>query len=193
MYIYEPMSPLDIFRMDRPNLDRKSENFTFEYYLFYLLHHGENFITIKRFENSMPGNMHQRDGQQVQDWESLRHRDLIIGYVFGKVETKDRLCIHVSALSVSPAHRASGLGSQLMQQIERNGNAIGAQFCDLYVREQNLTAVGFYIKNGYSTYRKVIDYYVSPHENALDMRKPLAADADRSSILGGTDIHGSML
>lgn len=38
---------------------------------------------------------------------------------------------------------------------------------DLFVRESNFTAIKMYKKFGYSVYRRVLDYYSSPAEDAF--------------------------
>ncbi|KAI5170932.1 N-terminal acetyltransferase B complex catalytic subunit [Pancytospora epiphaga] len=179
MFIYEPMDPLSIFSMDITNLDVRSENFTLEYYLFYLEHYGNHFITIKR-----------RDSKETI---SSLFSHPIIGYIFGKPEIKTLLCMHISALSVAPSYRTSGLGSELLRLIEENGNKLGAYFSDLYVRSQNAVATGFYTKKGYVLYRKVHMYYADPVEDAWDMRKSLKADPNKECMTGGRDIHSDCL
>lgn len=60
---------------------------------------------------------------------------------------------------------------------------------DLFVRESNKNAIQMYEKLGYSTYRRVVDYYSDDlsgnsglGESALDMRKPLNRDKDKKHI-----------
>lgn len=210
MFTYEPMTSEDIFAMDIANLDGKSENFTFDYYLCYLEIHPADFITVRRFSGSNPGTRHCRTSTDENDLgagilpnkriqpDARAHPTLlgtapVVGYIFGKLELKGMLCMHLSALSVGPAYRSLGFGTALLRLFEANGDSHGASFSDLYVREHNAVAVSFYIKNGYSIYRMVIDYYGSPVENACDMRKPLAKDTLRESIIRGRDIHSSEL
>ena len=54
---------------------------------------------------------------------------------------------------------------------------------DLFVRVSNETAVNMYKRMGYSVYRKVIDYYSEPTEDAFDMRKALPRDVHKESII----------
>ncbi|KAI4291979.1 N-terminal acetyltransferase B complex catalytic subunit [Pancytospora philotis] len=185
MHVLEPMTPLDLFSLDTTNLDRNSENFTLDYYLTYLHTNPEHFITIKRFD----GNAEPVPAQP----STLVLRGPVLGYIFGKVEMKDKLCMHISALSISPGCRNSGLGALMLRHIESNGNSCAAHFADLYVRKSNSVAVEFYKRNGYAVYRHVFDYYAMPIEDAYDMRKPLEADTNGSTLLGGQDIHGNFL
>lgn len=53
---------------------------------------------------------------------------------------------------------------------------------DLYVRASNSLAISMYTKFGYSIYRRVIGYY-SGEEDAFDMRKALARDVHKKSII----------
>jgi len=175
MISYEPMSPADIFSLDIANLDSKSENFSLDYYLDYLLHHPLDFVIAKK------GN------QKISS--DLYYTYPIIGYIFGKLEDKEKLCLHLSALSVGPSYRRFRLGSQLLKIFEGNGNSYNASFADLYVREHNFVAISFYVRNGYSVYRKVIDYYGEPTEDANDMRKGLAAGRKEDYTIRGEDIN----
>lgn len=40
-------------------------------------------------------------------------------------------------------------------------------FVDLFVRTSNKAAVGMYEKMGYTVYRRVLDYYSDPEEDAF--------------------------
>ena len=79
MFIYEPMTAEDIFSLDVANLDGKSENFTFEYYLHYLENYKNDFITARCM--FWP--------EYIKDSDML-YTNPIIGYIFGKKETKER-------------------------------------------------------------------------------------------------------
>lgn len=56
-------------------------------------------------------------------------------------------------------------------------------FVDLFVRVSNAVAVEMYTKMGYSVYRRIIDYYTEPQEDAYDMRKALSRDTEKRSII----------
>jgi len=53
---------------------------------------------------------------------------------------------------------------------------------DLYVRISNASAIEMYNKFGYTIYRQIIGYY-SGEEDAFDMRKALARDVHKKSIV----------
>lgn len=68
-----------------------------------------------------------------------------------------------------------------------------AYFVDLFVRASNILAINMYEKFGYVKYRRVLDYYVGSSstdprrtedsEDAFDMRKALARDVKRESVV----------
>ena len=56
---------------------------------------------------------------------------------------------HVTALTVAPQYRRSGLAQSLTKALERGCEEQNAWFVDLFVREGNKTAVGLYQGLGY--------------------------------------------
>jgi len=65
-----------------------------------------------------------------------------------------------------------------------NWNRHNSYFVDLYVRKSNSLAINMYTTLGYSVYREVIGYYSGiDGENAYDMRKALARDTEKKSII----------
>ncbi len=112
----------------------------------------------------------------------------LMSYIMGKCEeTKDASPFHghVTALTVSPEFRRLGLGKKLMSTLEDVSDAVyGAHFVDLFVRSSNDVAIGMYKKLGYVVYRRVLKYYSSgPEEDALDMRKALSRDKNKTSVV----------
>jgi N-terminal acetyltransferase B complex catalytic subunit len=55
---------------------------------------------------------------------------------------------HITALTVAPAARRLGLARQLTGRLERAGDAVGAYFVDLFVRESNRLAITMYKSMG---------------------------------------------
>ena len=55
-------------------------------------------------------------------------------------------------------------------------------FVDLFVRVSNAVAIGMYEGLGYTTYRRVLAYY-GGGEDALDMRKAMARDVSKASVV----------
>lgn len=178
MFTYEPIFAENIFGLDLANLDSKSENFTFNYYLDYMLHFQEHMFSIQQIwvKNILPTHC-------------ILTNNPIIGYIFGKKELKENICLHVSGLSVAPAYRNFKFGSQLMTLFEENGNTVNAWFSDLHVRQSNTVAVAFYKKLGYVQYRTIYNYYTSPNDNAIDMRKSLKKDPHKISQTPGKNVN----
>lgn len=108
----------------------------------------------------------------------------LMGYVMGKAEGKGQLWHgHVTAVTVSPQYRRLGLAKQLMDTLEStSSNIYNAYFVDLFVRQSNTLAISMYTQLGYTTYRRVLDYYCG-EEDALDKRKALPRDPDRRSMV----------
>lgn len=55
---------------------------------------------------------------------------------------------HITALTVSPAARRSGLATKLSEAIEVAGDEADAWFVDLFVRVENEAAIKLYKKMG---------------------------------------------
>ena len=106
--------------------------------------------------------------------------------VIGKAEGERELWHgHVSAVTVSPQYRRMGLATTLMNDLEHITDKIHkAMFVDLFVRDSNSVAIGFYEKLGYSIYRTVHQYYSGEDkEDAKDMRKCMSADPQKKSLI----------
>lgn len=85
----------------------------------------------------------------------------IIGYTVGEVDTRPsgRRLGHVMNLAVKEAYRNRGVGSALMDELERRFVEMGAKAAYLEVRESNATAQRLYSDRGYSFFRKARGYY----------------------------------
>lgn len=182
MFIYEPMMPEDVHSLDLANLDRKSENFTLDYYFSYVNHHPNDFFNIRSLSPSL-----------IPRISDMIYNNPILAYIFGKREYNENLCFHLSANSVAPSYRAMKLGSALLNMFEKAGDYYKAYFVDLYVRASNMTAIRFYEKNGYSCYRRIFAYYSYPDGDAFDMRKSIGMDPTKELMFNGTDIHSESL
>ncbi|KAI8321910.1 N-alpha-acetyltransferase 20, NatB catalytic subunit [Martensiomyces pterosporus] len=156
---------MDMFRFNNINLDRYTETYNLPFYLSYM--------------SSWPDLFHVAESAD----------STLMGYMMGKVEGKRELWHgHVTALTVAPECRRLGLGRGLMSFLENASEKIyDCFFVDLFVRPSNTVAIAMYESLGYIVYRQVLDYYVTdgvmPTENAYDMRKALARDADRKSVV----------
>jgi N-terminal acetyltransferase B complex catalytic subunit len=107
-----------------------------------------------------------------------------MGYILGKAEGQGKLWHgHVTAVTVSPDYRRLGIASRLMDYLEDGSEvSYNAHFVDLFVRVSNVLAQIMYTGLGYTVYRRVIQYY-SGEEDAFDMRKALARDKKKESII----------
>ncbi|MFH2112567.1 MAG: ribosomal protein S18-alanine N-acetyltransferase [Candidatus Bathyarchaeota archaeon] len=87
--------------------------------------------------------------------------DEIIGYTVGEVDTRPnrRKLGHVMNLAVREAYRNRGVGSALMDELERRFVEMGATAAYLEVRESNTTAQKLYSNRSYSFFRKAKGYY----------------------------------
>eukprot|EP00403_Amphidinium_massartii_P043943 CAMPEP_0178437656 /NCGR_PEP_ID=MMETSP0689_2-20121128/35130_1 /TAXON_ID=160604 /ORGANISM="Amphidinium massartii, Strain CS-259" /LENGTH=106 /DNA_ID=CAMNT_0020059915 /DNA_START=82 /DNA_END=398 /DNA_ORIENTATION=+ len=81
----------------------------------------------------------------------------IAGYIIGKVEGRGPDWHgHVSAISVAPEFRRTGVANRLMEYLEEVSEKVhDCYFVDLFVRGSNSTAIAFYQSLGYVTYRTV--------------------------------------
>jgi N-terminal acetyltransferase B complex catalytic subunit len=73
---------------------------------------------------------------------------------------------HVTVLTVAPAYRRISIAKHLMGYLERVSEQGNMYFVDLFVRTSNKSAATMYDGMGYSVYRRVIDYYSDPDEDA---------------------------
>ena len=85
----------------------------------------------------------------------------VIGYTVGEVDARSngRRLGHVMNLAVREAYRNRGVGSALMDELERRFVEMGATAAYLEVRESNATAQKLYSSRGYSFFRKARSYY----------------------------------
>jgi N-terminal acetyltransferase B complex catalytic subunit len=110
----------------------------------------------------------------------------IMGYMFGKVEGEgEDWHGHVSAVSVAPPFRRTGLAGALMHGLEEISATLhNAYFVDLFVRKSNRAAQKLYERLGYVTYQTVAGYYSGKkdeQEDAKDLRKALPRNKQRST------------
>ena len=81
---------------------------------------------------------------------------------------------HIITIDVVSAARRSGVGSQLLQAAEDRLCADGSRAVGLETAVDNLAAMAFYKRHGYSVIETVPRYY-SNGVDALRMKKDLAA------------------
>eukprot|EP00931_Biecheleriopsis_adriatica_P105289 TRINITY_DN7984_c0_g1_i3.p1 TRINITY_DN7984_c0_g1~~TRINITY_DN7984_c0_g1_i3.p1 ORF type:complete len:171 (+),score=29.58 TRINITY_DN7984_c0_g1_i3:209-721(+) len=150
-----PMLVEDLLHFNAVNLDTWTETFNMNFYFHYLTRWPECCAVAEA------------------------------GYIIGKVEgSKEEWHGHVSAISVAPEFRRTGVANRLMEYLEKVSEDVhDCYFVDLFVRPTNTAAISFYEGLGYVVYRTVTGYY-SGEEDAYDMRKPLARDEERKSVKG---------
>jgi len=159
MVSLRPMLVDDLLHFNNVNLDSWTETFSMSFYFNYLTRWPECCAVAEAVDGS------------------------IAGYIIGKVEgSGEDWHSHISAISVAPEFRRSGVANRLMEYIEEISTKVHDNyFVDLFVRPTNKAALSFYEGLGYVIYRTVVGYY-SEDEDAYDMRKPLARDKEQKSI-----------
>lgn len=160
MYSFGPFYPSDIFSLDMANLDKVTENYSFEYYLHYLLNHSDDCYKIASSEKIS---------------SDFLYTHAVLAYLIGKHEMSDGFHAHVTALTVAPQYRKFKFGTNLMNILKGNAVENNAEFVDLFVRISNSSAIAFYTSLGYVVHKRVPSYYASPEEDAYDMRFCLGA------------------
>lgn len=102
----------------------------------------------------------------------------VLGYVIGELREvmlsglPHRLKMgHIVNIAVSPERRRRGIGSMLMEEIERRFLERRAERSTLEVRESNIQARSFYKHLGYEETGRVRAYYLD--EDAIIMAKSL--------------------
>eukprot|EP00931_Biecheleriopsis_adriatica_P105288 TRINITY_DN7984_c0_g1_i2.p1 TRINITY_DN7984_c0_g1~~TRINITY_DN7984_c0_g1_i2.p1 ORF type:complete len:177 (+),score=43.63 TRINITY_DN7984_c0_g1_i2:89-619(+) len=156
-----PMLVEDLLHFNAVNLDTWTETFNMNFYFSYLTRWPECCAVAEAADGS------------------------IAGYIIGKVEgMKEEWHGHVSAISVAPEFRRTGVANRLMEYLEKVSEKVhDCYFVDLFVRPTNTAAISFYEGLGYVIYRTVTGYY-SGEEDAYDMRKPLPRDEMQKSVKG---------
>ncbi|KGN37387.1 acetyltransferase [Knoellia subterranea KCTC 19937] len=77
-------------------------------------------------------------------------------------------------ITVAPAHRGSGLGAQVLDELESRASAGGAEAMMLEVRADNASARALYDRRGYDVLNVRRGYYQPGNVDALVMRKMLS-------------------
>ncbi len=86
----------------------------------------------------------------------------IVGFIVVEQDSRGRG--HVITLDVRPTTRRAGVGTQLMQAAELRLRAAGCHAVFLETAVNNLTALSFYKRHGYSVLKTIPRYY----QNNLD-------------------------
>ena len=85
----------------------------------------------------------------------------VVGYTVGEVEFRGRRgkAGHVMNIAVAEAHRERGIGTGLLDELERRFYEKGARVSYLEVRESNTVAQRLYRERGYVFLNRVENYY----------------------------------
>jgi N-terminal acetyltransferase B complex catalytic subunit len=185
MTSYRRMKATDLFMLSAPNLDRFTENYDRRFYTNYFLRWPEyNVVACSMDGRPIAYVMGKSEGEPA-DHRPMPGEDPFAPIPPARTEKSspwDEWHGHVTVLTVAPAYRRLGIASRLMSGLESACEQGKMRFVDLYVRKSNVAARDMYARMGYQTYRTVTDYYGSPREDALDMRKPLSSDPKRLSL-----------
>ena len=96
----------------------------------------------------------------------------IAGFIISQIEIEnDESYGHIVTLNVAPSYRRKGVGSQMLDEIEKILKEKGANECHLEVREDNIAALKLYLKCGYQKIAKLEKYY--GNKNGLFLKKIL--------------------
>ncbi|KAF5843361.1 hypothetical protein DUNSADRAFT_17939 [Dunaliella salina] len=165
----------DLLTYNNVNLDTLTETYNLPFYLTYLAKWPEYCQVAPDYRRQRLANKLMDSLEQVTEKEhsedgcpmSIKSYGLRV-HLVGTVHLAIIIIIISSSSSSSSC---CNLG------IFHNG-----YFVDLFVRKSNDVAVGMYRKLGYVVYREVLGYY-SGEENAYDMRKAMARDVQRKSVV----------
>lgn len=138
----------------------------------------EDFDTLWRMDKECfpPGIAYSRS--ELRSY--LRHRESFTlvahdakdGKIAGFIVAHSATTGHIITIDVLPAARRSGVGSMLLQSAEYRLQAAGAKAVALETAVDNLSALSFYKRHGYSVIRTWPRYY-STGVDALVLRKEL--------------------
>ena len=98
----------------------------------------------------------------------------IAGFLVGQcLRVRGEQIGHIITIDILPDARRTGLGSQLMALAEKRLAAAGCRRISLEVAVDNLGAIAFYQRHGYSIARTIPRYY-NGELDALEMEKQLS-------------------
>ncbi len=84
----------------------------------------------------------------------------IVGFIITSLEEfEGDLIGHICSIDVKSEYRGRGIGSRLLSSAEKILKKMGAKICYLETYENNATAVKFYLKHGYKSFKTLRNYY----------------------------------
>jgi len=109
--------------------------------------------------------------------------DETAGFIIGLLEgSGERVVGHVYTLDVKRKFRRMGVGSALLEALEKIFISKGAKKCCLEVRLDNTAAKRLYLKHGYKPKKIFKDYY-GPGLDALRLEKNFKREIKHNSLL----------
>jgi ribosomal-protein-alanine N-acetyltransferase len=88
----------------------------------------------------------------------------IVGFIIGLIHRQNKMLIgRVYTIDVALKHRRKGVGSKLLNELERIFVKRGVKICYLEARVDNVAALELYRKNGYVEVGKLKKYYRGVH------------------------------
>ena len=113
--------------------------------------------------------MGRRGGWQLLG--RLPAKDNIIGYIFGHTVLDEA---EIYRLVIAPPCRGQGYGRQMVSLVIDRLRQQGVKNLFLEVRQSNLPALSLYRKAGFQPTGRRRNYYTSPLEDAIVMRRTLS-------------------
>ncbi|PAV59367.1 hypothetical protein WR25_21410 [Diploscapter pachys] len=96
----------------------------------------------------------------------------LLGAVCAITEFKEyRVVAYIRAIGVDPLERERGIGTLLLQYIEKRAHQLSLGSVQLHVQVSNEDAISFYLKRGYRVVKEVKDYYrriIPPHAYLME-------------------------
>lgn len=106
----------------------------------------------------------QAEAQGLSTFFVARDGETPVGYVSFRSVLDEG---YINNIAVKPEYRNRGIGSALLEEINKESRKLNLSFLTLEVRESNLSAIHLYQKKGYEKVGTRKDFYNSPRENAV--------------------------
>jgi ribosomal protein S18 acetylase RimI-like enzyme len=110
----------------------------------------------------------QQIGYLLEDYNAVslvgRVDGIIAGFIIGRVDLIRNCPVgHIMTIDVAPNYRRKEIAQKLMLEIEAIFKTKGATECRLEVRENNVAAIGLYMKLGFEKISLLEHYYGEAH------------------------------
>ncbi len=129
---------------------------------------------VMMIEQSLPSPWNFQQLQEELDknhaWQYVARfteTNSLLGYIFGSSVVGEAEILKIAA---SAKHRRQGLGTQLLSFAFQRMQEHKVTCCFLELRESNVSAFKFYIKNGFQQVGLRKSYYTNPPEDAMIMK-----------------------